>query len=86
MEAVLTETPDNPKTLAQARSHPDWPKWQEAMDCEINTLEKAGTWITILKPTGKNIVGSKWVFRIKHKANGTIKKYKAHLVTRRFTQ
>ena len=31
-------------------------------------------------------MGSKWVFRIKRKANGTIDKYKACLVTHGFTQ
>ena len=56
------------------------------MDHELATLEKAGTWITVPHPAGKNIVGSKWVFRIKCKADGTIDKYKARLVTRVFTQ
>jgi hypothetical protein len=56
------------------------------MDRKIKTLEDAGSWTTVPKPPGKNIVGSKWVFCIKRKANGTIEKYKARLVARRFTQ
>ena len=47
MEATLTEIPGNPRTLTQARSHFNWPQWQEAMDHEILTLEKARTWITV---------------------------------------
>jgi hypothetical protein len=85
-EAAITEFKDDPKTITQARSHINWPKWQEAMDKEIITLEKAGTWITVPRPIGKNIVGSKWVFHIKQKANRAIEKYKVCLVVRGFTQ
>ena len=31
-------------------------------------------------------MGCKWVFEIKHKADGTIEKYKAQLVTKGYTQ
>jgi len=56
------------------------------MDRKIDTLEKARTWTTVLCPSGKNIVGSKWVFHIKRNSDGTIKKYKARLIARGFTQ
>jgi len=56
------------------------------MDKEIATLEQAGTWVDVERPPGKNVVGSKWVFRLKRKADGTIDKYKAQLVARGFTQ
>jgi Reverse transcriptase (RNA-dependent DNA polymerase) len=56
------------------------------MDREITTLERAGTWETVPRPQGMNIISSKWVFRIKRKADGTIEKYKARLVARGFTQ
>jgi hypothetical protein len=56
------------------------------MDREIKSLEVARTWKTDLCPPGKNIVGAKWVFKLKRKANGSINKYKARLVARGFTQ
>jgi transposase InsO family protein len=84
--AAVFETEGNPKTLHEAQARPDWPLWKEAMDHEIATLEQAGTWETVPRPQGKNIVSSKWVFRIKRKADGTIEKYKARLVARGFTQ
>ena len=56
------------------------------MDRELATLERAGTWITVPRLSGKNIVGSKWVFRVKCKADGSVDKYKARLVARGFTQ
>jgi hypothetical protein len=33
-----------------------------------------------------NVVGSRWVYRIKHRIDGSIKRYKARLVARGFTQ
>ena len=56
------------------------------MDKEIATLDKSGTWSWVQRPPNKNIVGSKWVFRIKKKADGSVEKYKARLVARGFTQ
>jgi hypothetical protein len=56
------------------------------MDRKLATLEKAGTWSTVTRPPNKNVVGSKWVYRIKCKANGSVEKYKARLVAHGFTQ
>ncbi|KAA3481704.1 retrovirus-related pol polyprotein from transposon tnt 1-94 [Gossypium australe] len=33
-----------------------------------------------------NVVDSKWVFRIKHKSDGTLDRYKVRIVTKGFTQ
>jgi hypothetical protein len=35
---------------------------------------------------GLNIIDSKWVFKIKHKPNSSIDRYKAHLVAKGFKQ
>src|SRR5712671_202343 len=56
------------------------------MDCEISTLEGAHTWESVPRPPGKNVIGSKWVFRIKRNLEGKVQKYKARLVARGFTQ
>ena len=37
-------------------------------------------------PEGKRKVGCKWVFSIKHKADGSVKRYKARLVAKGYTQ
>src|SRR6266446_4140937 len=84
--ATAQDASDDPTTVREARSHSDWPLWKAAMDKKISTLEQASTWSTIPRPTNKNIISSKWVFRIKRKADGTIDKYKARLVARGFTQ
>ena len=74
---AIDEMSVDPKSLAEARSRSDWPHWREAMDREMATLEEAGTWRSVPRPRDKNIVGSKWVFRIKRKADGSVDKYKA---------
>jgi hypothetical protein len=56
------------------------------MDYEIKTLEGARTWKTVPCPSGKNIVSSKWVFKIKWKADRSVNKYKARVVACGFTQ
>lgn len=83
---AIGNTQDNPNTVNEAWSRSDWPLWQQVMDCEMKTLKDAGTWETVPHPTGHNIIGSKWVFQIKRKADSTIDKYKACLVVQGFTQ
>jgi hypothetical protein len=74
--AAILDAEINPKSLAEVQSSPDWPCWKEAMDHKLATLEKAGTWINVSCPTDKNIVSLKWVYRVKHKADRSIDKYK----------
>jgi len=84
--AALQKLEGDPKSVHEACVCPDWLSWQKAMDSEIGSLEQAGTWTTIACLLGKNIVGCKWVFRLKWKADGSIDKYKGQLVTHRFMQ
>jgi Reverse transcriptase (RNA-dependent DNA polymerase) len=56
------------------------------MDHKIDLLKKAGTWTIVPCLADKNVVRCKWVFRLKHKANSSIKKYKAWLIACGFTQ
>jgi histone deacetylase 1/2 len=41
---------------------------------------------TVPRPKGKNVIGCKWVFKIKLKADGTVDRYKARLVAKGFKQ
>jgi hypothetical protein len=62
MAAAAHDTNDDLRSVSEARSRPNWPEWQRAMEHKIETLECAGTWETVPRPKDKNIVGSKWVF------------------------
>jgi len=61
-------------------------KWKQAMDVEIEVLNKNNTWELVTLLTGKKPVGCKWVYTIKYRADGTIERYKARLVAKGFTQ
>jgi len=45
----------------EAKNRPDWPKWQEAIKAELANLKVNGTWELIERPSGANVVDSKWV-------------------------
>ncbi|XP_021775485.1 uncharacterized protein LOC110739327 [Chenopodium quinoa] len=72
-----------PKTIAQALKSL---VWRKAMDEEFNSLIRNKTWNLVPPSTSKNVIGCKWVFRIKRHPDGTIKQYKARLVARGFHQ
>jgi hypothetical protein len=75
-----------PQTLSEARKGLDWPHWEQAIHEELENLRSNGTWYLVEAPKNANIVGSKWVFRIKKDAAGNIVRYKASLVAQGFSQ
>nr|ABA95721.1 retrotransposon protein, putative, Ty1-copia subclass [Oryza sativa Japonica Group] len=78
----LTETGE-PSSLQEALSSANW---KQAMDKEFSALLHNKTWHLVPPVKGKNIIDSKWVYKIKKKADGTIDRYKARLVAKGFKQ
>lgn len=60
--------------------------WKDAMIEEYQSLMKNDVWDIIPRPKGKLVVTSKWIFKTKHAADGSIEKYKARFVARGFSQ
>ncbi|MCO5563971.1 hypothetical protein L7F22_017624 [Adiantum nelumboides] len=60
--------------------------WENAMDEEIVALDVNQTWELVPLPKGKKAIGCKWVYKVKHKADGTIERYKARLVAKGYAQ
>ncbi|CAL2226490.1 unnamed protein product [Prunus armeniaca] len=63
-----------------------YPKWVKAIKDKMKALEKNQTWTLETIPQGKKTIGCRWVFTIKHNADGSIKQYKARLVAKGYTQ
>ena len=83
---AATRPHDAPRTFKEAISGPDADKWIDATQAEMNAHETNGTWELAELPEGRKVIGSRWVFIIKRKADGTIDKYKARLVAQGFSQ
>ena len=62
------------------------PLWQQAMNEELDALHKNNTWDMVDLPPGQSVVGCRWVYKIKTKADGSVERYKARLVAKGFTQ
>jgi len=60
--------------------------WHEEIDVEIDATEINETWELVDLPQGKDIIGVKWVYKTKHKMNGSIERYKAGLVVKGYSQ
>jgi hypothetical protein len=53
---------------------------------EYQSIIKNDVWEIVPRPKGKDVVSSKWLFKIKHVVDGSIEKYKAGFVARGFSQ
>jgi len=56
------------------------------MESELQALHDNHTWTEIDLPPGKKAISSKWVYKIKFKADGSLERCKARLVIRGNTQ
>ena len=59
------------------------PLWKKAIKSEVDSILQNHTWELVDLPTGCKPLGSKWIFKRKMKAYGSIDKYKATLVDRK---
>ena len=59
--------------------------WRKAMEEEIQALHQNNTWELVTMPKDVQPIFCKWVYKVKTKPDGSIKRYKARLVARGFS-
>jgi len=72
-----------PQSYEEAITHSGW---QQAMQQELQALHDTNTWTIVSLPLGKKPIACKWVYKVKHKADGSVERLKARLVVKGFTQ
>jgi hypothetical protein len=51
--------------------------WRDVMMEEYKSIMKNNVWEVVPRPEGKSVVTSRWLYKLKHVADGNIEKYKA---------
>jgi len=90
-EALLvaenTHLHNEPIDVNEAKRRPNWPKWKTAMQEELDSLDRHGTYERVNElPIGRKAVGYKWVFKLKLNPDNSIARYKARLVAKGYSQ
>lgn len=72
-----------PSSYSEAKSYSHW---HSAMDDEYQALLQNQTWNLVPLASHVNVVGSKWVFKVKRQADGMVERHKARLVAKGYHQ
>jgi hypothetical protein len=87
-KALLAETTSDP-VLTEPTCYTSAcksPHWRQAMNLEFDALLKNQTWTLVPSSPSQNLIGCKWVFRIKCHADRSIECFEAQLVAKGFHQ
>ena len=62
------------------------PTWVDAMVEEYDSIIKNSAWDIVPRPVDKSVVGSRWIYKVKQVADGSVEKYKARFMAWGFSQ
>lgn len=82
LTAILA-TDIEPATATQAFADE---RWRRALSDEFDAQTRNQSWDLVLRTLAPNLVGCKWVFKLKLLSNGSLDRFKARLVARGFHQ
>ena len=56
--------------------------WVDAMVEEYDSIIENNAWEFFPRSVGKSVVGSRWIYKVKQKVDGSVEKYKPRFVAR----
>jgi Reverse transcriptase (RNA-dependent DNA polymerase) len=77
---------DDYVTLRQVLESVNSHKWTKIVDEEIKSMYDNKVWDIVPLPEGVKTIGCKWIFKTEKNSESNVKRYKARLVAKRFTQ
>ena len=84
---IIHDDEVEPRSVAECQRRADWPKWKDAIQAELDSLNKRQVFGSVeLIPRGVKPVGHKWVFVRKRNEKHEVLRYKARLVAQGFSQ
>ena len=77
-----------PESYAEAMTRPEEERkhWHKAALDEIQSLIENGTFELVQLPPGRKAIGSRWTFKLKRNADGSIERYKGRVVAQGYSQ
>ena len=72
-----------PETFSEAAKDP---RWIAAMNEEMEALCKNETWDLVPHTLHKKAIGCRWIYKVKHNADGFVNRLKARLVAKGYAQ
>ena len=79
-EANFASLTADPRNYQEAMNRPDKAKWVGALESEMTSIKKAGTYTVVTRPLHRNVIGCMIVWKTKIGADGVIIKYKARMI------
>ena len=75
-----------PQSMEEALASGLSKEWKQAADAEYKSFMDNQTWDLVELPKGRETIGSKWVFKVKHDCDGKVERLKARLVAKGYAQ
>ena len=79
---IVTE----PLSYRDAMRSPYRVQWEQAMREELDSIQANNTYTLVPLPAGRRAIGSKWVYKVKRHADGSVDRFKARLVAKGYAQ
>jgi hypothetical protein len=84
--AQVADISIDPLNYKQAIKRPDGHKWQQAVEKELDSMEKNKVWKLVDLPANASVIKCRWVFKTKLDESNKPVRFKARLVAKGFSQ